>query len=111
MKYLLIILLALTSCVPKAESLNKVIVSDNDHKEIVILESSEKLSEIQSAFLAKEEVEVGIKPEWKYFIDFNPGERWLYSEDGYMQVLAMKVTPVYKLKNAERFNELLNLNK
>lgn len=110
MKYLLLILSALVSCAPRADTLNKVIVTSKDHKEIVILESSNTLNEIQSIFLDKEEVKVDSKPEWKYFINFNPGEIWLYSEDGYIQVLAMKSTPKYKLKNINRFNELLKLN-
>ncbi len=109
MKYLLLMLSALVSCAPRADPLNKVIVTSKNHEEIVTLENSDKLNEIQSIFLAKEEVNVYSKPEWKYFINFNPGEIWLYSEDGFIQVLAMKSTPKYKIKNINRFNELLKL--
>ncbi len=104
---LLFLLISLSSC--SQHAISKVTVRDNDFKIISELKGKEELKQFEDIWLSKYEVILRAQPKWSHKIDLEPGDRWLYSMNGYVKILSMLSTSIYKIDNSKQFNMLLKI--
>jgi hypothetical protein len=105
--FLLVVFLFL-SC-HHVESLTKVSVIDHDGHEKV-LSTTEDLSRFEQMWFSKAEQTPPTNLKWSYKLDVtagSKGDRWLYDTAGWVRVLSMRQTPVYRISSVEEFNKLL----
>ncbi|HEY1266368.1 MAG TPA: hypothetical protein VGH16_03865 [Candidatus Binatia bacterium] len=107
--FLLVVFLFL-SC-HNVESLTKVSVINPDGREKTLL-MGEELSRFERLWSAKTEKTPPSNLKWVYKLDVtaqSKEDRWLYDAAGWVQILSMKRTPVYKISSVEDFNQLLGI--
>ena len=99
-----------SSCA-QAQPVTKVSVFDADGSGKV-LTTKDELSHFERLWLTKTEQTPPAKLKWLYKIDVtaqSKGDRWLYDTAGWVRVLSMRQTPVYKISAVEEFNKLLGI--
>ena len=105
----LIILLILTPLTLHAEDLRQVTIRDSNFDIIKKLNSSVDL-EAFSVMWSKKIETPSNNLNWNFKIDIEPGDRWLYSSDGWATVLTIKTrNPIYKISDVIKFNNLLGI--
>ena len=105
----LIILLILTPLTLHAEDLRQVTIRDSNFDIIKKLNSSVDL-EAFSVMWSKKIETPSNNLNWNFKIDIEPGDRWLYSSDGWATVLTIKTkNPIYKIFDVIKFNKLLGI--
>ncbi|MBQ0712899.1 MAG: hypothetical protein KBT53_08060 [Porticoccus sp.] len=111
MKYTLLAILTLFASKIHAELLTKVVVIDSEFNVFSEITDSQELSKFKELWDSRDEVILRTQPVWTHTIDVTPGERWLYSNRGYAQVLSKQALGMYKIDRVAQFNEQLKIYK
>jgi|GEM_PF-5390454 len=105
--------LALTAPITRV-SITKLSVSD-EPQVIKVLAPAER-ADFQRLWDDKQKVKSALADVdgESFFLDIkceDSGGRWIYKTTGYAQILSKMVTPVYKLRDPESFNKLIEAEK
>ena len=104
------ILNILVATVCLAEGIKVITIRDENFKIVKKLESTDEIRTFSEHWSEKIK-QISTKRNWKFKIDIEPGDRWLYDTEGYFHVLTVKSsTPDYKIKSIEAFNKLIGVS-
>ncbi len=107
MKLISLLALALLSFNSYSIEIEKVKIWGDDSKPLKVITEPKHIELFRKLWEAKSEVKLDTHPQWTNKIDLIPGDRWLYSDKGYLSVLSMKKSRIYYINNVDQFNVLI----
>jgi hypothetical protein len=112
---LLLVITVLVGGCASATRFTNVSVRDTEFREVKVLTAGE-LAEFRQQWKNKQEVKASLSEVGGQHFKLDiarqgTGDRWLYQTTGYVQLLSMQATPVYKLQDPQAFNRLIGSEK
>lgn len=98
--------------IASAGDISRVSILDNEFREVKVISSRNGLSEFEEHW-SKKSAHKPAAVEWHYKLDISNKsgrDRWLYHPDGWVQVLSVTSTPLYKISSPEQFNQLIGVH-
>ena len=97
-------------CLSVTYEIEYIEIRDADFKVIHRINDIKGIKEYKTLFNSKVEIESPLEIEWTYKIDTVPGQRWLYSHEGYVKMLSILKRPTYKVEGFDKLNALLGIH-
>ena len=89
---------------------SRIVVRDADFRITRTLASPAEMQEINALWQTLERIEERPSTNWTHKLDVEANVRsgrWLYSQEGYLVKLNYRLKPRYKIRDPERFNEVV----
>jgi hypothetical protein len=108
-KLIFILIVVLLPFAARADEITSITIRDKNFEVVNDIRDEKMILRFQNYWNKKTKIVAETRTVPIYKIDINPGDRWLYDPEGYVQVLSKAKVPIYKLHSPEEFNTLLGI--